>query len=143
VTTDKEFSLVRGANNHWAWVKGSGAINETNVQSLLNTLSNLHAVRWIGATTPQHGFDRPQLTITFTTSPDDKATHKLTIGGGTPDGMWFARLDEREGTFLINNPDLNALKLSLVQTAATSPAPSPGASPSPQAASSLVAVPTP
>ena len=132
VTTDKEFSLVRGANNHWTWVKGSGAINETNVQSLLNTLSNLHAVRWIGSITPQHGFDRPQLTITFTSSPDDKATHKLTIGGGTPDGMWFARLDEREGTFLINNPDLNALKLSLVQAAATSPASSPSASPSPQ-----------
>src|ERR1700736_2305424 len=132
VTTDKEFSLVRGANNHWSWVKGSGAINETNVQSLLNTLSNLHAVRWIGATTSEHGFDRPQLSLTFTSSPDDKATHKLTIGGGTPDGMWFARLDEREGTFLINNPDLNALKLSLVQAAATSPASSPSASPSPQ-----------
>jgi uncharacterized protein DUF4340 len=143
VTTDKESSLVRGANNHWTWVKGSGAINETNVQSLLNTLSNLHAVRWIGATTPQHGFDRPQLTITFTSSPDDKATHKLTIGGGTPDGMWFARLDEREGTFSINNPDLNALKLSLVQTAATPPAHSPSASPSPQAVGSPVLVPTP
>ena len=143
VTTDKEFSLVRGANNHWTWVKGSGAINETNVQSLLNTLSNLHAVRWMGATTPEHGFDRPQLTITFTSSPDDKATHKLTIGGGTPDGMWFARLDEREGTFLINNPDLNALKLSVIQTAATSPASNPSASPSPQAVSSPVAIPTP
>jgi hypothetical protein len=132
VTTDKESSLIRDPNNHWTWVKGSGAINESNVQSLLNTLSNLHAVRWAGATTPEHGFERPQLTITFTSSPDDKATHKLTIGGGTPDGMWFARLDEREGTFLINNPDLNALKLSLVQTAVASPAPSPSASPSPQ-----------
>ena len=143
VITDKEFSLVRGANNHWTWAKGTGAINETNVQSLLNTLSMLRAVRWIGPTTPQHGFDRPQLTVTFTSSPDDKATHKLTIGGGTPDGMWFARADEREGMFLINNPDLNALKLSLIQTAAASPAPSPNTSPEPQAVSSPVAVPTP
>ena len=143
VITDKEFSLVRSANNHWTWTKGNGAINETNVQSLLNTLSMLRAVRWIGPATPQHGFDRPQLTITFTSSPDDKATHKLTIGGGTPDGMWFARADEREGVFLINNPDLNALKLPLVQTAAASSAPSPNGSPSPQAVSSPVAVPTP
>jgi hypothetical protein len=120
VITDKELALVRGPNNQWTWAKGTGAINETNVQSLLNTLSALRAVRWIGATVPQHGFDKPQLTITFTSSPDDKATHKLTVGGAAPNGMWFAKVDEREGTFVVNNPDLNALKLPLVQTATPS-----------------------
>ena len=114
VTTDKECALVRGANNQWSWAKGSGAINQTNVQSLLNTLSTLHAVRWVGSTTPAQGFDKPQLVVTFTTSPDDKATHKLTIGGGAPNGMSFAKVDEREGTFAVNAPDLNALKLPLV-----------------------------
>src|SRR5436853_2175009 len=87
VTTDKECALVRGANNQWSWAKGSGAINQTNVQSLLNTLSTLHAVRWVGSTTPAQGFDKPQLVVTFTTSPDNKATHKLNIGGVTPHGM--------------------------------------------------------
>ncbi|HYR22857.1 MAG TPA: DUF4340 domain-containing protein [Chthoniobacterales bacterium] len=121
VTTDKEFALVRGANNQWSWAKGTGLINQTNVQSLLNTLATLHAVHWIGSTTPAHGFDKPQLVVTFTTSPDDKATHKLTIGAAAPNGMWFAKVDEREGTFAISNPDLNALKLTLV--AAESPTP--------------------
>src|SRR6266566_641785 len=125
VTTDKELALVRGANDQWSWAKGTGPINQTNVQSLLNTLSTLHAVRWIGSTTPAHAFDKPQLVVTFTTSPDDKAIHKLTIGGATPDGMWFAKVDEREGTFAIGNPDLNALKLTLV--AQESPTPSPAA----------------
>jgi hypothetical protein len=98
-------------------------------------------VRWIGATVPQHGLDKPQLVITFTTSADDKATHKLTVGAPNGSGMWFARVDEREGTFLLNNPDLNALKLPLAQA----PAPSPAASvsPVPQAATSPVAAPTP
>jgi hypothetical protein len=59
--------------------------------------------------------------VTFTTSPDDKATYKLTIGAAAPNGMWFAKVDEREGTFAISAPDLNALKLPLV--AAESPAP--------------------
>src|SRR5881409_1273273 len=108
VMTDKELSLERGENNQWRWLKGSGDINQTNVQSLLNTLSNLHAVRWLGATTPQHGLEKPQLVLTFTTSPDEKASHKLTIGAGTGDGMWCARVDEREGTFVISNPDLHA-----------------------------------
>src|SRR5438034_339578 len=122
VTTDKELALVRGANDQWSWAKGTGPINQTNLQSLLNTLSTLHAVRWIGSTTLAHAFDKPQLVVTFTTSPDDKAIHKLTIGGATPDGMWFAKVDEREGTFAIGNPDLNALKLTLV--AQESPTPS-------------------
>ncbi len=125
VTTDRELSLVRGANNQWSWAQGSGPVNQTNVQSLLNTLATLHAVRWIGSTTPAHGFDKPQLVVTFTTSLDDKATHKLTIGAATPKGMWFAKADEREGTFVISNPDLNAFKLTLVGQESPAPSPSP------------------
>ena len=124
VTTDKEISLVRGANNQWTWAKGSGEINQTNVQSFLNTLSMLRAVRWAGSTSPQHAFEKPQLTIAFTTSPDDEASHKLTIGGASGDGMWFARADEREGTFVIAAPDLNAFKLPLVGQPTPSPSPS-------------------
>jgi len=129
VVTDKELALVRGANNQWSWAKGSVAVNQTNVQSLLNTLSTLHAVRWIGSTTSAHGFDKPQLVVTFTTSPDDKATHKLTIGGVAPNGMWFARVDEREGTFALSNPDLNALKLPLVSQESPSPSATATATP--------------
>jgi len=125
VITDKEFALVRGANNQWSWTKGNGAVNQANVQSLLNTLSTLHAVRWAGSTIPAHGFDKPQLVVTFTTSPDDKATHKLTIGGAAPNGMSFAKVDEHEGTFVISSPGLNALKLPLI--APESPSPSPSA----------------
>ena len=131
VMTDKELSLERNENNQWRWLKGSGDINQTNAQSLLNTLSNLHAVRWLGATTSQHGFEKPQLVLTFTTSPDDRASHKVTIGAGTGDGMWFARVDEREGAFVISNPNLNALKLPLVSQATPSPSPSPSAITSP------------
>jgi hypothetical protein len=124
VTTDHEAALVRNEKKEWTWVKGTEPINDINVRSLLNTLTVLRAVRWAGATTPAHGFDKPQLTITFTTSPDDKAVHKLVIGASAGDGMWCGRTDEREGTFVISNPDLNAFKLPLVAM----PSPSPAAS---------------
>src|SRR5947209_5885966 len=130
VVTDKELTLVRGANNQWSWLKGTGAIDQVNVQSLLNTLSMLHAVRWVGSTAPQHAFEKPHLVITFTTSPDDKASHKLTVGAAAPDGMWFARVDEREGTFVISNPDFNALRLPLVKPVEPSPAVSASVTPS-------------
>jgi hypothetical protein len=39
--------------------------------------------------------------------------------------MSFAKVDEREGTFVISNPDVNALKLSLVGQESPSPSPSP------------------
>ena len=76
VTTDKEQSLERNQNNQWHWLNGNGAINQANLQSLLTTLSNLYAVRWLGTTTPQQGFDKPQLVVSFTTSPGNKTSHK-------------------------------------------------------------------
>jgi hypothetical protein len=139
VTTDQEQTLMRGPNNVWQWTKGGGAVNQTNVQSLLNTLARLHAARWAGATVPAHGFDKPQVVLAFTTSVDDKAVHKLTVGAPAANGMWFARVDQREGTFVLNNPDLNAFKLPLAQAAAPSPTPSS----TPPAVSSPVATPTP
>jgi len=133
VTTDKESALVRAENNQWNWAKGSGPINQTNLQSLLNSLATLRAVRWIGSTSPAHGFDKPQLVVTFTTSPDDKATHKLIVGAAAPNGTWFAKVDEREGTLVISNPDVRALKLPLVGQESPTPSPSPTltATPSP------------
>ena len=125
VTTDKESALVRAEKNHWNWANGSGPINQTNLQSLLNSLATLRAVRWIGSTTPAHAFDKPRLVVTFTTSPDDKTTHKLTIGVPARDGMSFTKVDEREGTFALSNSDLNALKLPLVGQESPSPSPSP------------------
>jgi hypothetical protein len=133
VTTDREFALVRNDKKEWTWVKGSDPINTVSVQSLLNTLTALRAVRWAGATTPAHGVDKPQLTIAFTTSPDDKAAHKLLIGASAGEGMWFARVDEREGTFVISSPDLNAFKLPLVAMPSPSPAASASGTPVPSA----------
>ena len=46
------------------------------------------------------------------------------IGASAGEGMWFARTEEREGTFVISNPDFNALRLPLVAL----PGPSPTAS---------------
>jgi uncharacterized protein DUF4340 len=139
VMTDHESALLRNANKEWIWAKGNEPINQVNVQSLLNTLTVLRAVRWVGATTSAHAFDKPQITITFTTSPDDKKVHKLVVGGPAGEGMWFARTDEREGTFVLSNPDFNALRLPLAATpppmtpmsssttpAAGTPAPTPG-----------------
>ena len=123
VVMDREAALVRNEKKEWTWVNGNEPIHQVNVQSLLNTLTVLRAVRWAGATTPAHGLDKPQLAITFTTSTDDKNVHKLMVGASAGQGMWFARTDEREGTFVISNPDFNALRLPLV----AAPVPSPTA----------------
>ena len=133
VVTDQERSLTRDGNNQWKWLKGGGEINQANLQSLLNALSSLHAMRWVGPTLPQHGFEKPQLVITFTTSSDDKNSHRLLVGGAAGDGIWFARVDEREGTFVIGNSDFSTLKLSLLAQPSASPGPAASASPSPVA----------
>ena len=139
VAANNESSLVRNAKGEWTWVNGGGSINQTNLESLLTTLSNLHAVRWVAATAPQQGFDKPQLAITFTTSLDDKSSHKLLIGSKDGDGTWFARAEEREGTFVVSDPDFNTLRL-LLAVVPGSPTPAPGASVS--SVSSMSATPT-
>ena len=139
VAANNESSLVRNAKGEWTWVNGGGSINQTNLESLLTTLSNLHAVRWVAATAPQQGFDKPQLAITFTTSLDDKSSHKLLIGSKDGDGTWFARAEEREGTFVVSDPDFNTLRLPLAVVPG-SPTPAPGASAS--SVSSMSATPT-
>jgi hypothetical protein len=136
IVTERESALIRNANKEWTWVNGNEPINQANVQSLLNTLTVLRAVRWTGATTPAHAFEQPQIAITFTTSPDDKNTRKLVVGGAAGDGMWFARTDEREGTFVISNPDFNALRLPLVATPVASPAPTAAGTPAATVAAS-------
>jgi hypothetical protein len=139
--TDREESVVRSGAQDWRWTKGEGAIDIADLQSLINTLASLRAVRWVGTTKPEHGFDKPPLVITFTTSPDDKTLHKLTIGNRTDDAMWFGKVDGRDGTFVISNPDFTALKLPLARVAAASPAPS--ATPSPPVAGSPGEAPSP
>ena len=131
--TDREESIVRSGARDWKWIQGEGAIDSADLQSLINTLASLRAVRWVGASTPAHGFEKPALVLTFTTSPDDKTLHKLTIGNRTDDAMWFAKVDGRDGTFVIGNPDFTALKLPLVRAPVGSP--SPNGTPSPSGAS--------
>ena len=131
VTTDREIAVVRDANKQWTPVnKESQPLNQAKVQSLVNTLSTLHAVRWIAGNPPPNAFDKPPVVVTFTTSPDDKAVHKLTVGNSDNQGLWFAKVDERDGVFVITTPDYNALRLPLLQTPPT-PSPSPAASASP------------
>jgi Domain of unknown function (DUF4340) len=129
ITTEKELSLERGENNQWHWLKGTGQIDEKNVQLLLNTLSSLHAARWRGATKPQDGLEKPQLTLAFTTSPDDKTTHRLIIGAPANDGTWSAHVDGSEGTFAISDSDLNSLRLPVVAQPSPTPSPAPNVTP--------------
>jgi Domain of unknown function (DUF4340) len=136
--SDREQTLIRGTSNQWQWVTGNGPINTANLQSLLNTLASLHAVRWM-ANPPARTFEKPQLVVTFTTSPDDKTQHKLTIGASSPDGTTVARTDEHEGTFVINSPDLKTLRADLIQPTT----PSPVGSASPAIAPLPAATPTP
>jgi hypothetical protein len=61
--------------------------------------------------------------FSFTTSPDNKASHKLTVGAQNNDGTWCGRMDGREGTFAISNADFSALKLPLEAQVTASPSP--------------------
>ena len=100
IVTDRETKLVRGPNKQWTAENEKALINQENLNTLLTTLSKLHASRWVATNPPPKTFDKPQVVVTFTTSPDDKAVHKLTVGNADNQAFSMAKVDERVGVFL-------------------------------------------
>jgi len=123
--------VERDKDKNWKLAKGDDKLSVINVQSLVNTLSSLRAVRWVGATVPEHGFDKPAATVSFKTGTD--ATGKLTLGGENPDKMRYAKVDGLNGTFLIANPDFEAFVTGLTEKAASAPGPAPAGTAAPAA----------
>ena len=107
------YSIERNKDKKWTLAKGDGKLDETNAQSLVNTLSNLHAVRWAGAVQPEFGLDKPTLTVTFKTSANTSG--KLVIGAKTPDELEYASAEGLAGAFALSRPDVSALELPLIE----------------------------
>ena len=105
----------RDKDRKWKLAKGDGTVSQAAAESLVNTLANLRAVRWAGATAAAaQGLEKPNVLITFTLAA--KKTGKLTVGINTPDEMWNATLEGKAGTFLLSKPDFDALNGSLIET---------------------------
>ena len=128
VLRDGLTTAIERRDTGWKIVKGSGAVNPTNIQSLLNILAGLQAVRWTGSSTAGLGFEKPSLVVSFTTSGGQSG--KLTIGNANPQNMWNAEVAGVPGTFLVNKPDYDILRTDLTAAApSSSPVESPSTTP--------------
>jgi hypothetical protein len=104
----------RDKDKKWKLAKGDGTVSQGAAESLVNTLANLRAVGWAGATNAaEQGLDKPNVIVTFTLA--DKKTGKLSVGKNTPEETWNTTLDEKPGTFLLSKPDFDALNASLIE----------------------------
>lgn len=131
-------SFERDKDKNWKLAKGDDKVNTINVESLVNTLSSLRAVRWVGATAPEHGLEKPGVVVTFKTAGNTSG--KLTLGAATPEEMRNASADGLAGTFVIAKPDYEAFVSSLLdKPPATTPAatPAPGVPPAPAKAEAV------
>ena len=120
---DRPPLTIARSKGEWNFTQGEGELNKINAESLVNTLASLRAVRWIGATIPAHGLDKPTLTLRFTTT--GKKSRSLAIGSRTPEEVWFASVDGQPGTFILSGPDESALRIQLTKTLAPKTAPKP------------------
>lgn len=121
-------SIERDKEKGWKLAKGDGAVNQINAQSLVNTLSTLRAVRWLGPAKPEYALDKPALVVAFKTA--DGGHGKLSIGAISPEAEPHAAAEGKTGVFELNKPDLSAFQLSMIEKSAAQTAPaSPGASP--------------
>jgi hypothetical protein len=139
-------SLELDKDKKWKLAKGDGTVNQVTAGSLVNTLASLRAVRWVGPTAPEHGFENPALTVTFKTAGG--AGGKVVIGSATSEEMWNATAEGLAGTFVLSTPDKTAFEGTLLDKLATppaqiSPAPSAGTSPASAVPPTAVAAPAP
>jgi hypothetical protein len=111
--------------------KGAGPLDENKAQSVINTLARLHAVRWVGANKAEYGLDDPALTLSFAIAADAKTRSTLRLGARDGEQMEYARVDGKDGVFLISRPDSDTLQQPLTPVPEPTPTPTPAATPSP------------
>lgn len=154
-------SLEKDKEGTWKLAKGDGTVNQKKVNTLVNTLTTMRAVRWEGATTPEHGLEQPAFRVKFTATQGDKKTSgQVTIGTATADDMFHASIEGRVGTFVLTKPDYDAFDEALLDkpaqqtqapaapgapaTAQSEPQPAPAApAPAPQPSTQPEAAPAP
>ena len=126
-------ALTRGDKGEWKAVQGGTAVEATKVQSVLNALIKLRAVRWVGGPSqPTYALDNPQATLSFAGGPDDKANSgKIFFGARTSELMTYARVDGKPGIFLLSRPDAETLLQFAPTPPEPTPAPTPTATPMP------------
>jgi len=134
-------SLERDKDKKWVLAKGDGQVNQTNVLSLVNTLAALRAVRWVGATTPEHGLAQPKITVSFKTAAGGEG--KLLLGGQSIDYLTYSSAEGKTGTFGLSTPDATVFQLPLVESTALPAAPPAPAPPAPAPAPAPSAPPAP
>lgn len=101
-------SLVR-KDGSWQAATPSGSVNNVNVQSLVNTLANLSAVRWTTADTST--LASPSEVIAFKTTGGQ--SRKLILGSQAADKTCNAMIEGDSAVFSISTPDESALRLLL------------------------------
>ncbi len=120
-------ALTHGDKDEWKAAQGGAAVETAKVRSVLNTLSKLRAVRWVGGPSqPTYALDNPQATVSFAAGPDDKANSgKIYLGARSSELMTYARMEGKAGVFLISRPDAE----TILQVAPTPPEPTPALTP--------------
>ncbi len=131
-TEQPAITLDLGQDKLWKLAKGDGTVNQIAVQSLINTLATLRAVRWAGATkAAEQGLEKPAITVTFTLA--DKKTGKLRIGSMNSDRLRHALIEGKTGTALLNRPDVSAFEAPLIEgQKPPTDTPAPPTNPSPE-----------
>ena len=80
-------------------------MNKARTESVVNTLTRLRAVRWLGPVKPEYGFDKPSATFKFGSTSDPKINGRLVLGGQNAAHETYAQTDGKPGACLVTLPD--------------------------------------
>jgi hypothetical protein len=101
ITVQPGPKIVRGQGGHWE--AQSGVVDETTLQSFLNTLVTLKADRWFATPPSDSDLDHPVGTITVQASVNNQAIDfQLAIGTPNQAGQRYGTEKDSDGIFLMD-----------------------------------------
>ncbi|HWL51188.1 MAG TPA: DUF4340 domain-containing protein [Chthoniobacteraceae bacterium] len=129
-------SLVRDEAG-WKLTAGSGVLDTVHLESFVNTLAKLSALRWLPtqAAKKAQASDKAAQTILWKTR--DGTQYRMDLRpapeeGNAPDApRTLGTIDRKTGAFLISLPDESALRLPLITPPGVSPSPQESLPPAP------------
>ncbi len=126
---DRPAVLLQRSEGGWHLKEGQGVLEEVNLESFLEALTSLHALRWLPTPLVEGEAGKPVQRIIWKTAKG--AQHELLLHRD-PDGgeqLTLARLASQNQPFLLRGPDEAALRLPLVLNPAETPSPVPPGKP--------------
>jgi hypothetical protein len=116
LTRDGSTVKLEKKDNQWKPASGEGTVNPDSVNAVLSVLGSVQTTKWMSKEeVSKDALEKPSTTVKVTLKDGDKSlTLSLTVGQALGSEGFFSKVEDKEGVFLLSNPDNTSLGIKLL-----------------------------